>query len=144
MTEPDARLTVAAVCFRDERGRVLTVRKEGTQRFMLVGGKLEPGESPAAAAVREVAEEVGLVISLEDLVLLGTYDSDAANELRTRIDSTVYLAPLPADQTPVAAGEIAALAWLDPASAPGRDDLAPLLRDHVIPDLARFAVRPTD
>ena len=50
---------VAAVAFvRD--GHVLTVRKRGTTRFMLPGGKLEPGESAYAAAVREIREEVGL------------------------------------------------------------------------------------
>lgn len=128
-------LTIAAVCFRDPAGHILTVRKRGTSKFMLVGGKLEPGESASAAAVREVREEVGLVLSVDDLELLDTFDSDAANETDTRIDSTVYLAPLPADALPVAAAEIAELAWLDPATAPGREDLAPLLRDHVVPRL---------
>lgn len=126
-------LVIAAVCFRDERGHILTVRKRGTSKFMLVGGKLEPGEAPAAAAVREVAEEVGLDVALRDLVLLGTFDSDAANEEDTRIESTVYLAPLPDGAAPVAAAEIAELAWLDPATSSQRDDLAPLLEHHVMP-----------
>ncbi|MDQ4110455.1 MAG: NUDIX domain-containing protein, partial [Actinomycetota bacterium] len=39
---------------------MLTVRKNGTTKFMLPGGKLEPGESAAEAAVREVAEELGV------------------------------------------------------------------------------------
>ncbi|MGP7959230.1 NUDIX hydrolase [Sanguibacter sp. A247] len=126
-------LTIAAVCFRDPDGRILTVRKQGTSKFMLVGGKLEPGEAPDAAAVREVAEEVGLSLTTGDLTLLGVFDSEAANETNTRIASTVYTAPLPSGRAPAAAGEIAELAWLDPASASGRTDLAPLLRDHVVP-----------
>ena len=128
-------LVISAVCFRDEQGRILTVRKRGTSKFMLVGGKLEPGEDPATAAVREVAEEVRLEIRLDELELLGTFDSDAANETDTRIASTVYLAPLPEGATPEAAAEIAELAWLDPATASARDDLAPLLQHHVIPVL---------
>ena len=36
------------------------------------GGKLEAGESPSDAAVREVLEEVGLAIEAESLELLGT------------------------------------------------------------------------
>lgn len=126
-------LVISAVCFRDEQGHILTVRKRGTSKFMLVGGKLDDGETPAAAAVREVAEEVGLAIALADLELLGTFDSDAANEVDTRIKSTVYLAPLPDGGVPVAAAEIAELAWLDPATAGKRDDLAPLLQHDVIP-----------
>ncbi len=55
-------IVVAAVAFvRD--GQVLTVRKRGTTRFMLVGGKPEPGESTYDAAVRETREEVGLDVS---------------------------------------------------------------------------------
>ncbi|BDH55285.1 hypothetical protein [Tsukamurella sp. PLM1] len=42
-------LTVAAVCFRDQTGRVLTVRKRGTDAFMLPGGKLEPGRPRSTA-----------------------------------------------------------------------------------------------
>lgn len=130
---PTTTLVIAAVCFRDERGHVLTVRKRGTSKFMLVGGKLEPGEAPGAAAVREVAEEVGIELALADLELLGTFDAEAANEADTRVASTVYLAPLPAGATPTAAAEIAELAWLDPREAPDRADLAPLLQHHVLP-----------
>ena len=57
---------------------VLTVRKEGTSRFMLVGGKLEPGESARDAALRETSEEVS--IDLASVQPLGEFWSDAANE----------------------------------------------------------------
>lgn len=42
----------------DARGRVLTVRGE-TGRCYLPGGRLEPGETPRQALVRELAEECG-------------------------------------------------------------------------------------
>ena len=51
-------VTAAFCLVRD--GRLLTVRKAGSVRFMLPGGKIDPGESARAAAVREVMEEVGL------------------------------------------------------------------------------------
>ena len=50
---------VAAVCLRDDAGRVLTVRKRGTESFMLPGGKIEEGEDAAAALEREIVEELG-------------------------------------------------------------------------------------
>ena len=56
MSSNSLLIRVAAVVFRDAEGRVLTVRKRGTQKFMLVGGKLKPGETAEQAAEREVAE----------------------------------------------------------------------------------------
>ncbi|TWG98990.1 uridine kinase, partial [Nocardioides sp. J9] len=77
-TSPDAPTIVVAAVALVRDGAVLTVRKRGTSRFMLVGGKLEPGEDARDAAVREAREEVGL--ELADVELLGEYVSDAANE----------------------------------------------------------------
>lgn len=121
-------IVVAAVAFTRD-GRVLTVRKRGTVMFMLPGGKLEPGESPADAARREVAEEVGLGVA--DLELLGEFTAAAANEPDRTVSSTVYRAPLPGEPRP--AGEIAEIRWSPVDAVSG--DLAPLLRDHVLPAL---------
>ena len=52
-------IVVTGVVVQDDAGRVLTVRKRGTQRFMLPGGKLEDGETFAQTASREVEEELG-------------------------------------------------------------------------------------
>ena len=127
---PDAAETgtfvVAAVAFvRDNH--VLAVRKSGTHRFMLPGGKLEPGESAYDAAVREVSEEIGL--DIHDLELLGEFTADAANEPGHRVESTVYLAALSGEPAPT--GEIAEVRWIDLAGE--YDDLAPLLVDSVMP-----------
>lgn len=96
---------------------------------MLPGGKLEVGESPADAAVREIREELGVVLALSDLELLGEWTTDAANEPDTAVTGTVYTATLPS--TPTAASEIVELRWVVPAD----DDLAPLLRERVMPAL---------
>jgi len=57
------------------RGRVLLIRKsEGRSHageWIGLGGKLEPGEDPLSAAVREFSEESGLTI--EDPQLRGTF-----------------------------------------------------------------------
>lgn len=130
-------IVVAAVAFT-RAGAVLTVRKHGTRIFMLPGGKLEPGESPAEAARREVAEEVGLDVT--DLELLGEFTAPAANEPGRTVTSTVYRAAL--DGEPRATGEIAELRWT-PLDTPGAD-LAPLLREHVIPALRGALVDPSE
>lgn len=129
---PHPDIVVSAVVLRDHDGRILTVRKAGTSRFMLPGGKHEPGESAAAAAVRECAEELGLTLSADTLTHLGTFLADAANEPGLIIEGTVFEHEL--ESEPHAAAEIAELRWLDP-SAPLPPDLAPLLEHHVLPSL---------
>jgi len=50
---------VSAVVLDDD-GRVLLGRRSDNGRWAVVSGILEPGEEPAQAAVREVAEETGV------------------------------------------------------------------------------------
>ena len=63
MSSNSLLIRVAAVVFRDGEGRVLTVRKRGTERFMLPGGKPEAGEEFIDTAAREVDEELGLAVT---------------------------------------------------------------------------------
>ena len=124
-----ADIVVAAVALvRD--GCVLTVRKRGTERFMLVGGKLEPGESAHDAALRETYEEVGIEIT--SARLLGEFFSEAANEPGHTLHSTVFW--VESDAEPVASAEIAEVRWTPLSGHP--DDLAPMLEHHVLPVIA--------
>lgn len=104
---------------------------------MLPGGKLDPGETAELAAVREVAEEIGVQLTTADLQLLGTFDEDAANEADTRVAATVFTAALPS--APQVAREIDELRWQPLAEAP--PDLAPLLARHVLPALREQAAQ---
>lgn len=128
-------IVVAAICIHDADGRLLTVRKRGTERFMLPGGKLEPGETPAEAVVRETAEEVGISVDAAALVPLGQWRAPAANEPGRFIESTVYTADV-RNPDPRIDGEIEELRWLEPARADAYDDLAPMILLHVLPALA--------
>ena len=125
-------LVVSAVVLRDAAGRILTVRKAGTKRFMLPGGKHEPGESAADAAVRECAEELGLALDPAGLTEVGVFVADAANEPGLTVRGHVFAHPM--DAEPRRAAEIAQLRWLDP-TAPLPGDLAPLLQRHILPAL---------
>jgi 8-oxo-dGTP diphosphatase len=63
----------------------------GEGRLVAPGGKLEPGESPAEAAVRELEEEAGLVARLEDLEPRGVLDYAFPHRLAWSQRSHVFL-----------------------------------------------------
>lgn len=129
-------LKVSAVCIYDTEGRLLTVRKNGTSKFMHPGGKPEPGESAAEAGSRELAEEIGLQVAAVELELLGIWHGAAANEGNTDIEATVFTAPGRWDAAAIApAAEIAELRWMDITRAGEFEDLAPLLTEFVLPQL---------
>lgn len=83
-------LDLSAVCLM-RNGCCLNVRKTGTDHFILPGGKIEPGETARAAAVREVAEELRLQLDPSLLQPLGTFQADAANGDAEGISCTVFL-----------------------------------------------------
>ncbi|WGL52249.1 NUDIX domain-containing protein [Nocardioides sp. BP30] len=126
-------IVVAAVVLRDEAGRVLNVRKRGTTRFMLPGGKPEPGETPAQTAVREVAEELGVTLDPARLVLLGEFEAAAANEPGHLVRSTVFTHP--ARIEPAVAAEIEEVRWASLAELESDPAVAELTSRRVVPAL---------
>lgn len=136
-----APILVAAVVVTDDRGRVLTVRKTGTDRFMLPGGKPEVvaegggggrREAPAETVIREFREELGAELDPGKLADWGVVADAAANEPGHVVvgHHQRYLGPVP-DVAPRA--EIAEIRWVDPHVPTGR--LAPMLANHTLPRL---------
>ena len=120
-------ITVAAAVILNEQNQLLLVRKQNTQAFMQVGGKLELNEAPEIAIQREILEEIACESEIKQFI--GRFETAAANEPDHLLVSYVYEVKL--KQTPRIAAEIAEMKWID------LDDqttvLAPLTKEVVIP-----------
>ncbi|MGK6321474.1 (deoxy)nucleoside triphosphate pyrophosphohydrolase [Sphingomonas sp. DT-51] len=75
-------MLVVAAALLDPAGRCLMQQRPTGKRhaglWEFPGGKVEPGEAPAAALVRELAEELAICVPPETLVPL-SFASDAAD-----------------------------------------------------------------
>ncbi len=85
--------------------------------FYTVGGKREPGESDVEALVREVAEETGVVLMLDTIRHLHSFEGPAHGHGEdTILKMACYAAEYAGELSP--SSEIAELMWL------GSDDTA--------------------
>jgi 8-oxo-dGTP pyrophosphatase MutT (NUDIX family) len=119
-------IRIAAAVIIDASGRWLLVRKRGTSAFMQAGGKIEPGEHPREAVVREVGEELAVVVGPDQVRDLGRRDAAAANEPGHRLEAHVFA--VDGVTGVVATAEIAEAVWVTPEEA-ARLRLAPLTVD---------------
>lgn len=114
----ESRQVVGAAIVRG--GRVLAARRTAPPaaagRWEFPGGKVEPGETPAAALVREIAEELGCVVAVESW-LPGSVPIGERHSLSVAMCTLVSGEPTPAEHDAVcwlAAAELDTLDWLEP------------------------------
>jgi 8-oxo-dGTP pyrophosphatase MutT (NUDIX family) len=97
----------ATAAIFDEAGRLLLGLSLDTGRWSLVGGAIDPGESPAAAAIREAREETGLEVVVTSLI--GVYSGPDFEVTYPNGDRTLYVVSLfaarPVSGKPTADGE---------------------------------------
>ena len=101
-------------------GRLLLARRAiapSAGAWNIVGGFVEPGETPAEAAVREALEETGLGVQLGDLLCVERDLYPSGPGLADVTLNLYYLAASP-DGEPVAASDVAELAWFNADDLP--------------------------
>jgi 8-oxo-dGTP diphosphatase len=95
----------AHLLISDDEGRLLVVRTTYLGReWMLPGGRVERGERPHDAAVRETREETGLEASVDRLVAVDASDRDGV--------SFIYAARAIGGDLAPQLGEISETGWV--------------------------------
>jgi ADP-ribose pyrophosphatase YjhB (NUDIX family)/ubiquinone/menaquinone biosynthesis C-methylase UbiE len=114
-------LPSAAVIPRDERGRILLVRVIDTGRWAVIGGSMEPDESPQDCARREAEEEAGVTVGLGAiLAVLGgpEYRMVYPNGDETAYVSTVFEATVLSGTPRPDGDETSEVGWWEPDELP--------------------------
>ena len=131
---PSKTIRIAAALITDQRDHALLVRKRNSAYFMQPGGKPETGETPAQALIRELQEELNIVLDEQSLTPVGTFIDRAINEPGCELIAEVFRVSFTQRELTPAA-EIEEVIWLDPALA-ATVTLAPLTRDQLLPLLS--------
>jgi 8-oxo-dGTP diphosphatase len=123
-----ARVDGAHVLVTDPDGRILVVRPTYTREWMLPGGRVEHGETPHVAAIREAREETGLEVALDHLAII-----DAR---QARDTSFIFSGHVVGGELEPQLGEIAEVGWLDrdeiAGTSPGLDRLLDYVEERSI------------
>lgn len=126
------RELLAWAIVRDGEGRVLLARRGGTGRgeglWNLPGGHLEPGETAAEAAARELLEEVGLTGTGFSTVLSTAWQEEASSGVSEFLLAAAW------EGTPSPLENTSEVGWFAPSDLP--PDCLPWLPDALCSALA--------
>jgi 8-oxo-dGTP diphosphatase len=115
---------------RLEGGRILSTRSRGKDVYYIPGGKREPGETDIQALVREISEELTVVIAAESAAHAGTFEAQAhGHAAGITVRMTCYTASYQGTLAP--SSEVAEVVWLNYGD---RDRVSPvdqLIFDHL-------------
>ena len=113
-------------------GRLLLVRKRGSNCYILPGGKPEEGEDDLTALSREIDEELGCALEPRRVRYLGVFRDRAASLTDTDVVVKLYAGTIVGKPSPRA--EIEQLIWFKPHTRISRQ-LAPSLSNSIVPYL---------
>jgi len=114
-----ALIATDLVLIRDD-GKILFIRRKNEPfagKLALPGGFVEPGQTIAQAAIRELKQETGVEVDQDDLICLGYFDAPDRDP-RGRVISIAFGINDLDEATQAVAGDDAAEAvWLEPDEA---------------------------
>lgn len=125
-----SQIHIAAAIILNSQHQMLLVRKKNTQHFMQAGGKIEVGETPLQALIRELYEELQIKPDPSGIKYHGQFQAVAANEPGYEVCAHVYQFTW---HNPIhIAAEIEEARWESPTNAK-QLLLAPLTEYFILP-----------
>ena len=122
---------VGTMFFKDNKLLIDKPRKRPTHQ--MIGGRVEDGENPLDAAIRECHEELGVnaIFDESKFELIMEFDEIATSDGKTPIHFYVYKYDGELEGTLTTSEEIEKFEWYD--SSLGTDMLSNTLKNEVIP-----------
>jgi 8-oxo-dGTP diphosphatase len=113
--------------------KLLFERSVGKPAFIAPGGRMEPGETPKQALVRELKEEVSIDVDEKDLEHLGLFTAEAANHPGQQVHMHVFTVKnWRGDIRPSA--EVEEIRWLT-SDSPGDIQVGSIFAHEIMPRL---------
>lgn len=117
-------LVAAGALFLDAAGRVLLVRPTYKDYWDIPGGYVEPGESPRAACIREIREELGITPPVGSNLVVDWAPAEGEGDKLLFVFDGGILADAESANVKFADDELAELRYVDPLNLdqymPGR------------------------
>lgn len=105
-------IKAAAIIIKNKK--VLVERSKHKDHFVPPGGKLEAGETPSQALIRELKEELQIDVREQDFELIGVFRAEAANQPGKEVEAHMFMIRHWQGEI-AAASEVEELAWINSA-----------------------------
>jgi 8-oxo-dGTP diphosphatase len=128
-TRVDGVLIDTVAWVRIEDGRILCARPRGKDVFYIPGGKREGAESDLEALLREIKEELTVLLLPDTVAHVATYEAEVPGHPDTVVRMACYTAEY--EGTLTASSEIEAIAWFRYADRPHVPPVDQLLFDDL-------------